>query len=122
MGVEASSVAARAAAALRAARPRRESLNSTSRCCCQMLLHFANHGTKGWVAAEAFFITRLKKKPPPGLLSSHVPEQIKTLTSFWGHHGSLGMQPSIPHGTWRREYIVTKAWGMRIFRVSSVLT
>ena len=42
----------------------------------------------------AYFFSPLKKKRPPGLLSSHVPEQIKTLTSFWGHHGWLGMQPT----------------------------
>ena len=58
---------------------------------------FGNHRTKAVSPrglAEAYFFSPLKKKRPPGLLSSHVPEQIKTLTSFWGHHGWLGMQPS----------------------------
>ena len=57
---------------------------------------FGNHRTKAVSPrglAEAYFFSPLKKKRPPGLLSSHVPEQIKTLTSFWGHHGWLGMQP-----------------------------
>ena len=60
---------------------------------------FGNHRTKAVSPrglAEAYFFSPLKKKRPPGLLSSHVPEQIKTLTSFWGHHGWLGMQPTIP--------------------------
>ena len=59
---------------------------------------FGNHRTKAVSPrglAEAYFFSPLKKKRPPGLLSSHVPEQIKTLTSFWGHHGWLGMQPSL---------------------------
>lgn len=58
---------------------------------------FGNHRTKAVSPrglAEAYFFSPLKKKRPPGLLSSHVPEQIKTLTSFWGHHGWLGMQPT----------------------------
>ena len=62
---------------------------------------FGNHRTKAVSPrglAEAYFFSPLKKKRPPGLLSSHVPEQIKTLTSFWGHHGWLGMQPSAASG------------------------
>ena len=65
---------------------------------------FGNHRTKAVSPrglAEAYFFSPLKKKRPPGLLSSHVPEQIKTLTSFWGHHGWLGMQPT-KHKVWIR--------------------
>ena len=50
----------------------------------------------GYARLGIYFFSPLKKERPPGLLSSHVPEQIKTLTSFWGHHGWLGMQPKSP--------------------------
>ena len=67
---------------------------------------FGNHRTKAVSPrglAEAYFLSPLKKKRPPGLLSSHVPEQIKTLTSFWGHHGWLGMQPTLILKLWSLE-------------------
>ena len=92
MGVESSSVAARAAAALRSARPLRERLNGNSLVVVGAGCYtFANHRTNAVSPrrlAEAYFFSPLKKRPP-GLLSSHVPEQIKTLTSFWGSSGAI---------------------------------